>query len=239
MVNGDQHDNAALGETGQGAGAQALDLGSEERLPWLESADDVDLEEEGPDNGRLIGFVVLAVILLFAIVGAIYWATHRNAAPAAADGSLIEASKEPYKVAPKDPGGKTFQGTGDSSFKVSEGERPTAALAAKDAPAPAPSASATAKAADKPAEKAAPAPAPVSGVGVQVGAFSSQALAEAGWNKLVVAHESLKGVSHRIIAGKADIGTVYRLQAVPGDAGAANSLCNKLQGEGVKCQVKH
>ena len=88
MVNGDQHDNAALGETGQGAGAQALDLGSEERLPWLESADDVDLEEEGPDNGRLIGFVVLAVILLFAIVGAIYWATHRNAAPAAADGSL-------------------------------------------------------------------------------------------------------------------------------------------------------
>lgn len=239
MVNGDQHDNAAIGENGQGAGAQALDLGREERLPWLESADDVDLEEEGPDNGRLIGFGVLALILLAAIVGAIYWATHRNAAPAAADGSLIEASKEPYKVAPKDPGGKTFQGTGDSSFKVSEGERPTAALAAKDAPAPAASASATAKPADKPAEKAAPAAAPVSGVGVQVGAFSSQALAEAGWNKLVVAHESLKGVNHRIIAGKADIGTVYRLQAVPGDAGAANSLCNTLQGEGVKCQVKH
>jgi len=232
-VNGDQHENA-----GQGAGAEALDLGTEERLPWLESADDVDLEDEGPDNGRLIGFGVLALILLAAIVGAIYWATHRNTAPAAADGSLIEASKEPYKVAPKDPGGKTFQGTGDSSFKVSEGERPTAALAAKDAPA-APAPGASAKPADKPAEKAAPAAAPAGGVGVQVGAFSSQALAEAGWNKLVVAHESLKGMNHRILAGKADIGTVYRLQAVPGDAGAANTLCNKLQGEGVKCQVKH
>lgn len=232
-MNGDQHENA-----GQGAGAEALDLGTEERLPWLESADDVDLEDEGPDNGRLIGFGVLALILLAAIVGAIYWATHRNTAPAAADGSLIEASKEPYKVAPKDPGGKTFQGTGDSSFKVSEGERPTAALAAKDAPA-APAPSASAKPADKPAEKAAPAAAPAGGVGVQVGAFSSQALAEAGWNKLVVAHESLKGMNHRILAGKADIGTVYRLQAVPGDAGAANTLCNKLQGEGVKCQVKH
>ena len=232
-MNGDQHENA-----GQGAGAEALDLGTEERLPWLESADDVDLEDEGPDNGRLIGFGVLALILLAAIVGAIYWATHRNTAPAAADGSLIEASKEPYKVAPKDPGGKTFQGTGDSSFKVSEGERPTAALAAKDAPA-APAPGASAKPADKPAEKAAPAAAPAGGVGVQVGAFSSQALAEAGWNKLVVAHESLKGMNHRILAGKADIGTVYRLQAVPGDAGAANTLCNKLQGEGVKCQVKH
>jgi cell division protein FtsN len=121
---------------------------------------------------------------------------------------------------------------------VSEGERPTAALAAKDAPA-APAPSASAKPADKPAEKAAPAAAPAGGVGVQVGAFSSQTLAEAGWNKLVVAHESLKGMNHRILAGKADIGTVYRLQAVPGDAGAANTLCNKLQGEGVKCQVKH
>lgn len=239
MVNGDTQNNAGHG-SGQGTGAEALDLGAEERLPWLESADDVDLEDEGPDNGRLIGFGVLALILLAAIVGAIYWATHRNAAPAAADGSLIEASKEPYKVAPKDPGGKTFQGTGDSSFKVSEGERPTAALAAKDAPAAAPSATPAAHSADKHAEKAADKPAApaVSGVGVQVGAFSSQALAETGWNKLVVAHQSLKGMNHRVIAGKADIGTVYRLQAVPGDVAAANALCNTLQGEGVKCQVK-
>jgi hypothetical protein len=65
-----------------------------------------------------------------------------------------------------------------------------------------------------------------------------QALAETGWSKLVVAHEELKGINHRVIAGKADIGTVYRLQAVPGDLASANALCSKLQAGGVKCQVK-
>lgn len=231
MVNTPPHDDRTPAE------GDALDLGAEERLPWLESADDVDVEEEGSDSGRLVGFGIVALILLAAIVGGIYWMTHRNAAPAVADGSLIEASREPYKVAPKDPGGKTFQGTGDSSFKVSEGERPTAALAPTGAPAAKPAEPAPKPSASASAAAAAPAPV-VSGVGVQVGAFSSQALAEAGWNKLVVAHEELKGVSHRILEGKADIGTVYRLQAVPGDAGAASALCNKLQASGVKCQVK-
>lgn len=229
-MNGDQHETTGAAISGGGGDAAALDLGTEERLPWLESADDVDLEDEGSDSGRLIGFGVVALILLAAIVGAVYWATHREAAPAAADGSLIEASREPYKVAPKEPGGKTFQGTGDSSFKVSEGERPVAALAPTGAP---PASPAAAPAAAPKADAA-----PVSGVGVQVGAFSSQALAETGWNKLVVAHEELKGMNHRIVPGKADIGMVYRLQAVPGDAGAASALCSKLQAAGVKCQVK-
>jgi hypothetical protein len=185
---------------------------------------------------------VISLIVLAAIVGGVYWFTHREAPVAAADGSLIEASREPYKVAPKDPGGKTFQGTGDSSFKVSEGEHPAADLAAgtaSNAPV-APLAAASEKPAEKNAAKpAAPAPSPVvSGVGVQVGAFSTQALAETGWSKLVVAHEELKGINHRVIAGKADIGTVYRLQAVPGDLASANALCSKLQAGGVKCQVK-
>lgn len=222
--------------------AEALDLGSQDRLPWLESADDVDQDDEGPDNGRLIALGVISLIVLAAIVGGVYWFTHREAPVAAADGSLIEASREPYKVAPKDPGGKTFQGTGDSSFKVSEGEHPAADLAAGTASnAPiAPLAAASEKPAEKNAAKpAAPAPSPVvSGVGVQVGAFSTQALAETGWSKLVVAHEELKGINHRVIAGKADIGTVYRLQAVPGDLASANALCSKLQAGGVKCQVK-
>lgn len=213
--------------------APSLALGEEERLPWLESAEDVDAEEPAPDHARLIGLGVFSLVLLAAIVGGIYWLTHRGPAPAAnADGSLIEASREPYKVAPKDPGGKTFQGTGDSSFKVSEGEKPAAALAgssAAPAGAPAPAA--------KPAAAAPSAPA-AGGVGVQIGAFSSNAAAEAAWTKLSAAHEPLKGLSHRVIEGKADIGTVYRLQAVAGDLGAANTLCGALQAAGLKCQVK-
>lgn len=229
-------------ELGEPAGGERLALGDEERLPWLESADDIDGEEEDSGNGRLIGFAVMGLIVLAALIGGIWYASNRTSGPANADGSLIEASKEPYKVTPKDPGGKTFAGTGDSSFKVSDGEKPVANLADSASPTPAvtptpaakPSASASASAA-----AAAPKPAPAAGgVGVQVGAFSSNSAAEAGWQKLVVNHEALKGLSHRVVEGKADIGTVYRLQAVAGDLSSASALCQKLQAGGLKCQVK-
>lgn len=218
---------------------ERLALGDEERLPWLESADDVDGDDEGSGNGRLIGFAVMGLIVLAALIGGIWYATNKASGPADADGSLIEASKEPYKVAPSDPGGKTFAGTGDSSFKVSEGEKPVANLAASVSSSPSPSATPSPKqgaavsaAADKPAAPAA------GGVGVQIGAFSSSAAAEAAWSKLTVTHEPLKGLQHRVIEGKADIGTVYRLQAVSGDVSSANALCQKLQAGGLKCQVK-
>ncbi|MBX9883394.1 MAG: SPOR domain-containing protein [Novosphingobium sp.] len=239
-VQGEAHDAAST--LLEGAGDDRLALGDEERLPWLESADDVDFDEPGSDNSRMIGFGVLAVLLLAALLGGIYWISHRGAPSAAADGSLIAANKEPYKVAPKDPGGKTFQGTGDASFKVSEGEKPVANLAGSAAPAATASASASAAAAPKPSA-AAPVPAPAApasgGVGVQVGAFSTSASAESAWSKLVTAHQALAGLSHRVVEGKADMATVFRLQAVAGDLSAANALCAKLQAGGLKCQVKH
>lgn len=218
-----------------------LALGDEERLPWLESADDIDGEDEDSGNGRLIGFAVMGLVVLAALVGGIWYASNRTAGPAGADGSLIEASREPYKVAPKDPGGKTFEGTGDSSFKVSEGEKPVANLAGSASPTPAVAPSPTPSA--KPSAGATPAPKPTQaaatgGVGVQVGAFSSNAAAEAGWQKLIANHEALKGLSHRVVEGKADIGTVYRLQAVAGDLASASALCSRLHAGGLKCQVK-
>ena len=229
----------ATEEAAESAAGARLALGDEQRLPWLEGADDVEFDDEEPGNGRFIGFAVLGLILLAAILGGVYWATHRGGPAANADGSLIEASREPYKIAPKEPGGKTFQGTGDSSFKVSEGEKPAANLAGGAAPAASASASANASAAaggnaPKPAT-AAPA---TGGVGVQIGAFSSSSSAEAAWSKLSGQHEALKGLNHRVVEGKADIGTVYRLQALAGDAGAANALCGRLQAGGLKCQVK-
>lgn len=226
------------GDEGEPLETERLDLDEEgERLPWLESADD-DYPEEaaGGGLGRLIG---LGAVALVAIVGGVWWASHRApGGDAVADGSVIAAPKEPYKEAPKNPGGKTFDGTGDTSFAVSEGQtRPAkmgdagaAAVSTPAPPAPKPGAAPT----------AAPAPAPASGgVGVQVGAYSSKAAAEAGWAKLVgQAGGALSGVSHRVIEGTADIGKVYRLQAVAGDAGAANALCGRLKGAGISCQVK-
>lgn len=239
---GEATEAAAAAATGViNAGSDRLALGDNESLPWLESADDLDADVEDSGNGRLIGFAILGLVVMAAMIGGIYWASNRGNGPANADGSLIEASKAPYKVAPSDPGGKTFAGTGDSSFKVSEGEKPastlagsatSAAAAAAASTAPKPAASGTA------AAQQSAAPAAQGGVGVQVGAYSSTATAEAGWTKLTSTHESLKGLSHRVIEGKADIGTVYRLQAVAADVSAANALCQKLQAGGLKCQVK-
>jgi cell division protein FtsN len=176
----------------------------------------------------MIGFVLLGIIALGALVGGIWWATHRGPDPAlVADGSTIAAPEGPYKEAPKDGGGKQMDGTGDTSFGVSQGQDRQAQLAGDDAAKPEVEIS-------KPATNA-----PASGgVGVQVGAFSSQAKAEAEWARLQGQHSALSGVGHRVIQGQADIGTVYRLQAVAGDASAASALCARLRASGVSCQVK-
>jgi len=73
---------------------------------------------------------------------------------------------------------------------------------------------------------------------VQVGAYSNRATAESGWSKLLTQFPALQGVKHRVVEGQADIGTVYRLQAVTGDLASANSLCSKLKATGGACQVK-
>ena len=74
---------------------------------------------------------------------------------------------------------------------------------------------------------------------MQVGAFSTKEAAESGWTKLGgQAGGALSGVSHRVIAGSADNGTIYRLQAVAPTAAAAGALCGKLKDAGISCQVK-
>ncbi|MFM5954083.1 MAG: SPOR domain-containing protein [Novosphingobium sp.] len=218
------------GEQDEALETEQLALQDEDdRLPWLEGADDDDYAEESAGSG-LGKLILMGLAALVVLVGAIWWATHRNPDPGAEpDGSLVKAESPSYKEAPKDPGGKTFEGTGDSSFAVSEGQNRPAQLEQKGAPAPAPAPAASAEAK----------PAAAGGVGVQVGAFSSKDAAEAGWTRIVSqANGALSGVSHRVIAGSADNGTIYRLQAVAGDAGAAAALCGKLKAAGVACQVK-
>lgn len=201
-----------------------------ESLPWLESEEDYE-EEQGVDTRRILGFALAGVALLGVLVGLMWWLTNRGPdTELVADGSTIPAPEEPYKVKPSDPGGKTYAGTGDESFAVGEGKTPRGQIAQVPAPAPGPSIA---------IEKDAGAPeAVLNGVGVQVGAYSSRETAEAGWNRLVTTHEVLKGYKHRVVEGTADIGTVYRLQAVVGDEAGANQLCATLRSQGAACQVK-
>lgn len=233
MANGDDKVESQDwdGEDGEPLETERLALEDEDdRLPWLESDDDEYYEDGSSDGKRMWTFVIAGLIALGAIVGGIFWATRQSPDPAlVADGSTIAAPEGPYKEAPKDPGGRKMDGTGDSTFAVSDGQTRPAQLGGASAPA--------SPAVDLGKAGGAAAPA-TGGVGVQVGAFSSQAKAEAEWARLKGQHSMLSGVSHRVVAGQADIGTVYRLQAVAGNAAAANTLCSQLKAAGEKCQVK-
>jgi hypothetical protein len=218
-------------------GDSELDLADTDNLPWLESDADDD-EAGGLDISQILAFAGALVVLLAAVVGAVWYVSNRaSSADVVADGSVIEAPAGPIKERPEDPGGKQFAGTGNVAPLVGEGETRDAVVAAPAVPAtpapkPSPSASASAAAAAK-------APAvDMSGVGVQLAAYSSRARAEQGWSDLARRTEVLSGVKHRVVEGKVDIGTVYRLQAVAGSRAEAEKLCAALKADGLDCQIK-
>jgi hypothetical protein len=200
----------------------------DDRLPWLETGDEDDDDDGGVDTGRIVGFAMFAALALAALVAGIWWFGQRAPdAELVADGSTIPAPPGPYKTRPSDPGGKTFEGTGNLAPAVGEGLTPEGRIADNT---PKPSIDAP-----KPGETPEPS---AGGVGVQVGAYTSKADAEKGWQSLLARTDKLAGVSHRVLVGQADMGTVYRLQAVAGNVAAANDLCRALKGDGVDCQVK-
>ncbi len=237
VIDGLGNDRDEPGEASQDESTLAFNEDGES-LPWLESGDDFD-DDQGIDSGRIIAFAVGGVVLLGLLVGLVWWMTHRGPDPElVADGSTIEAPKEPYKTRPEQPGGKTFEGTGDTSFAVGEGQTREGRIAGSETPAPSIAAGTGTAAPDAVKATAPTVPKASGGVAVQVGAFSSETSAEAGWAKLATRHEALKGVSHRVVQGSADIGTVYRLQAMAGDRAGAEQLCATLKAQGSACQVK-
>ncbi|MFK4873191.1 SPOR domain-containing protein [Novosphingobium sp. ZW T3_23] len=220
-----------------------LELGDGDvRLPWLEGEDEEFEDQQGGASGQTLLLVALAVVAILVIVGGIWWATRQNAEqPLVASGGVIEAPKEPYKTRPENPGGDIVAGTGDTSYAVAEGQSRVPRIDQRDVPAPAAAVPPVTQPSPeaKPSATASAKPEPVvNGVGVQVGAYTSKSTAEAGWGALKVQYPALSGVNHRIVEGQADIGKVYRLQAVPGDLAAARALCSGMRSAGLSCQVK-
>ena len=219
-------------------------IDEDDRLPWLDSSDDVASKPKG-DWARLAGLGLLSLAVAGLLGAGGWWLISRMTEPAG-DGSVIAAPAEPYKVRPTDPGGKQHAGTGDTSFAVGEGQTREARIADSAPPPPvAPSTVAASPSPDvaaaAPAAEPKPEPEPepaLAGVGVQVGAYYNAAAAERGWSTLIRQTEALQGVNHRVVRGVADIGTVYRLQAVAPDAASASRLCAALRADGLNCQVK-
>lgn len=206
-----------------------------ERLPWLESDDD---EDEGQvDTGRLIAFAVVGTMALILVLGALWWFTREKPdGGLVAAGDTIAAPPGPYKVKPANPGGREVAGTGDTSFAVAEGHEVDARIA--ESPAPAPSIATAPSATASPKPNASASAGPSRAVGVQIGAYSSKAQAETGWTQLSGRLAPLKGHSHRVLEGTADSGTVFRLQALAGNAAEAEALCRAIKSSGGDCQVK-
>ncbi|HBR85072.1 MAG TPA: SPOR domain-containing protein [Erythrobacter sp.] len=223
---------SAYGSGGEWENEGQLDLADDESLPWLEAGEDEE-QAAGFDTSRLILLGVLALIVLALVVGAIWFVANQTSDEPEADGSVIAAPDEPYKSKPEDPGGKTFAGTGDTSFAVGEGQTREGRLAE---PTTAPAAAAD----DSDVSDAgnAAAPATPSGTAVQVGAYPRREDAEAAWSNLMRQTEALNGVRHRVVEAQVDIGQVYRLQALAGDRASANRLCAALKADGLACFVK-
>lgn len=208
--------------------AEELALADErEALPWLES-DEYEDEPAGAGLGQMLLLGLGGLVAIGLLLSGLWYWSNRPDAGVVADGSTIEAPPGPVKQRPEDPGGKEFAGTGDVAPAVGEGQAHEGRLATQ--PAPRPNVDA--------AGSRAPEASQAGGVGIQVGAFSTRESAERGWATLNRQTDALSGVRHRVMEGQIDSGTVYRLQAVAGDAAAARALCATLKSQGIACQVK-
>ncbi len=224
-----------------------LELGEDDSLPWLETADDYD-QEDGPSAGKVIGLVLGGLLLLGLIAGGIYL-LQMSGQRSRGSGELIAAQEGNYKVAPADPQGKTFEGEGDAAFAASEGKtresnvmpakaaRPTA-NASGSAKVPSSSASSSTAGAQGGAKALAAAPAgDTGGVLVQLAALGSETAAEQQWSALTGRYAYLKDMRHRVVAAQVEGRTVYRLSAVSSDKAKAGSLCAQIKSDGGNCLI--
>lgn len=222
--------------------ARADDFNEEDRLPWLEAVEDED-DNDGPSALKLIAAVVIGLVAIGLIVGGLFWIGTRSAEQG--DGGIIAAPEGDYKVRPDDPGGMDVEGEGDTAFAASEGADPRGQLAIDAVPetpvAPAEPRSQAQpkeqpKAAAPRAERAAPpapaAPPATSGPSIQLGAFSSQASANAAWKALSERFRYLAPLSHSVTPVETGGRTLYRLRATGSDA---TSICSRLKVAGEDC----
>jgi hypothetical protein len=204
-----------------------LNLDDPDRLPWLETADGYEYDE-GASPLKVAGLVLGGLALLAAIVGGIYW-LQRGDTGAQGTGELIAAQEGPYKTAPDDREGKTFEGEGDAAFAASEGTKTGATIAPRDADNVKPAA---------PAKTAAAGGTPAGAVMVQLGAFGDSAKADQAWAAFGKRFGFLSGTSRRIAEATGEGGRkIFRLQAVTANAAAAQQLCAKLKAAGENCLI--
>ena len=204
----------------------------DEDLPWLEAD---EYEEEGGFDARLIVYAVLGLLVVALVLAAFWWFMRERPDPELVpDGSTIEAPEGAYKERPEDPGGAQVAGTGDQAFETAEGQSTRSRI--DDGGEARPAIDREQRGSD------------TSGgnddgdngnaVYVQIGAFSSESDAEAGWSSAAQRYSSLSGMRHRVVEAEVNGSTVYRLQAIAGDRAGAEATCRAIRNAGGDCYIR-
>ena len=231
----------------------ARDPADEDRLPWLEAVAD-EGADDGVSVGKLAALAVAGLIALGIVMGGVWLLRTRSAPATTSDPTLIAAAPGDYKVKPENPGGMRVEGRGDSAFATSEGAEANGKIdtnALPETPMKGVRSAATADTAGKavasPTVGVPKATAPLvakspvvvkapslagSGV-IQLGAYGSQAKAEAGWDTLSKRYAYVANLKKSIAPAEVGGATVYRLRV---DAGAqAGGICARLKAAGENC----
>jgi len=218
-----------------------LELADEDRLPWLEAVEEEE-DEGGSSVAKLVAAILIGLVAIGVIVGGLFWVGNRS--QPGGNGEVIAAEEGDYKVRPANPGGMNVAGEGDTAYAASEGAQPKGNLnvdavpeapvtPARPAAAPRPAPAPARPAAQPPRPAPRPAPAP-SGPTIQLGAFSSQAGANAAWTSLSARFRYLAPLAHSVVPTQVGGRTLYRLRA--SGAGAAG-ICQRLRAAREACSV--
>ncbi|WP_267381700.1 MULTISPECIES: SPOR domain-containing protein [unclassified Sphingomonas] len=238
--------------------AEDMHLREEDRLPWLETVEPDD--HAGPPIGRVVGLVILGLVVLAGIVFGIYRLQRH---PVNGNGELIAAQEGDYKVKPDDPGGLKVEGEGQSAIATSAGKGagngaidlkavPEAPVATHR-PAAKPTAvaeggrNAVSQVPESHSRLVAAAPVtvvrpPAAGAGgggslVQLGAYPSEAAANAAWTTVSKRFGYVASLGKSVQPVATGGRTLYRLRVNAGSANAAADICGRLRVAGESCFV--
>lgn len=230
----------------------------EDRLPWLDTVEADD--PHAVPVGRIVALVMIGLLLLAALLFGLYkW----QFGGAGGDGRLIAAPPGDYKVRPEEPGGMKVIGEGDSAIAASAGSPTNAAIdlhavpetpvarapAAAPTPTPvasgAPSTSIAVPAVSAPLRAQRPVSTPRAtvpgaasgGTLVQLGAFPSEAVANAAWSQIARRFGYVGSLAKVVQPATVNGRTVYRLRVNAGSAAAAADICGRLKVAGEACFV--
>lgn len=236
-----------------------MDLRDEDRLPWLETVEAEPVEE--PSRGRAVALA----LLLLAALGAVVFGIHRwrEARSGNGDGALIAAPAGGYKVRPDDPGGLKVEGEGDAAVATSAGagagdgsvdlravpEAPVAKASPRPEPTPTAAASriAVAQVPSSGGRLVAAAPRAPSrpnvpggasgGSLVQLGAYPSEASANAAWGNFAKRFGYLAPLGKAVQEAEVNGRKLFRLRVNAGSADQAADICGRLRVAGEACFV--